>query len=56
MFNVLLGVQAFHVLKTVQKCKKFLKNSKILKNYVHFQIPHPNKLVLSNNLFMPHTN
>ena len=25
IFNVLLGVQTFHVLKTVQKCKKSLK-------------------------------
>ena len=41
MFNVLLGVQTFHVLKTVQKCKKIPKNSKILKNDAHFRIPHP---------------
>ena len=38
---MLLGVQTFHVLKTVQKCKKSLKNSKILKNDGHFRIPHP---------------
>ena len=39
---VQLGVQTFHVLKTVQKCKnaKIPKNSKILKNYVHFGISH----------------
>ena len=38
---ILLGVQTFHVLKTVQKCKKKPKNSKILKNDGHFRIPHP---------------
>ena len=37
---MLLGVQTFHVLKTVQKCKKIPKNSKILKNEGHFRIPH----------------
>ena len=36
---MLLGVQTFHVLKAVQKIHK---NSKILKNDGHFQIPHPN--------------
>ena len=38
---MLLGVQTFHVLKTVQKCKKSIKNSKILKNDGHFRIPQP---------------
>ena len=28
IFNVLFGVQTFHVLKTVQKCKKSLKTVK----------------------------
>ena len=37
---MLLGVQTSHALKTVQKCKKILKNSKILKNDGHFRIPH----------------
>ena len=40
IFNVLLGVQTFHVLKTLQKCKKMPKNSKILKNDGQFWIPH----------------
>ena len=37
-FNVLLGVQTFHFIKTVQNCKKALK---VLKNDCHFRIPHP---------------
>ena len=38
---MLLGVQTFHVLKTVQKCKKSLKAVTFLKNDGHLQIPHP---------------
>ena len=34
---MLLGVQTFHVLKM----QKIPKNSNILKNDGHFQIPHP---------------
>ena len=37
----LLGVQTFHVLITMQKCKKIPKSSKILKNDCHIRIPHP---------------
>ena len=40
-FNVLLGVQTFHFFKNCAKKLKSPKNSKILKNYGHFQIPHP---------------
>ena len=38
---MLLGVQTFNVLKTVQKCKKSLKTIKNFKNDGHFRIPHP---------------
>ena len=37
IFNVLLGVQTFHVLKTVQKCKKSLKTVIFLKTMVIFE-------------------
>ena len=37
---MLIGVQIFNFLK-LQKYKKNSKNSKILKNYGHFWIPHP---------------
>ena len=38
---MLLGMQTFHVLKTVQKCKRSLRTKKSLKNDGHFQTPHP---------------
>ena len=40
IFDVLKGVQTFHFFFNA-KMQKSSKNCEILKNYGHFQIPHP---------------